>query len=178
MTDKDFIEKLTDVEKKIVAFYRYDEYDTVRNVHDVLEIGSGWGLFTRSILMANDGCRVTTIDKIPEPRHFKENTAGYEDRITRIIGDSKDKLPKLQDKSFDLIYVDGDHGYEGFKRDFYEALRLVRDNGVVVCDDVCHPKNFQNDYGIIKAITEICLNEDMSFGIVPIGHGIAITKKQ
>jgi predicted O-methyltransferase YrrM len=169
MTDKEFLEKITDVERKMFSLYKKLLFRDER----VLEIGTGWGLFSRFCMMLGI-TDLTTIDKIPDPRHFSENVHGYENNIHRIVGDSKEVLKKLKDFDYDIVMIDGDHGYEGFKADFIEAVRLVKSYGMIIVDDVWHPKNFQNDYGILKALSELCMHFDFEITIYPFGHGIAV----
>lgn len=49
---------------------------------------------------------------------------------------SKDVLPILRDKYFHLIYVDGDHGYQGVRSDLLETQRLLCDGGILCGDDL------------------------------------------
>lgn len=44
--------------------------------------------------------------------------------------------PFLKQNAFHLIYVDGDHSYEGCKRDLTYTLRLVAKGGIVCGDDI------------------------------------------
>ena len=46
------------------------------------------------------------------------------------------KLHNWADKSFDIIWVDGAHGYPVLPLDLHNAIRLIRENGVIVVDDV------------------------------------------
>ena len=58
------------------------------------------------------------------------------DMVTVIKGDSQKVLPLLRDKSFDVVYIDGNHIYKYVKHDIAEAKRLVKDNGVICGDDL------------------------------------------
>ena len=55
--------------------------------------------------------------------------------VTAIRGDSRKVLPMLKDKSFDVIYIDGDHRYKFAKSDIVQAKRLVKDDGIICGDD-------------------------------------------
>ena len=46
------------------------------------------------------------------------------------------KLNSWAKNSFDLIWVDGAHGYPVLPLDLYNACRLIKKNGHVVVDDV------------------------------------------
>lgn len=62
--------------------------------------------------------------------------------IPIIIGDShsqevKDELKtRLEGKQIDFLYIDGDHSYEGVKKDFEMYASLVRKGGIIAFDDV------------------------------------------
>ena len=56
--------------------------------------------------------------------------------ITFLRNSSKDILPYLQAKSFDLIYIDGDHSYEGTYFDLTNAINLIKDGGLLCGDDL------------------------------------------
>jgi len=52
----------------------------------------------------------------------------------------------LGKKQVDLLYIDGDHRYEGVKRDFELWSPLVRSGGVVVFHDII--ENRGSNYGV------------------------------
>lgn len=63
----------------------------------------------------------------------------------RILADShaKESLAKLQKKlrgrKLDLLFIDGDHSYQGVKRDFEMYAPLVRRGGIVGFHDIVPP---------------------------------------
>ena len=59
----------------------------------------------------------------------------YKNRASIIRGNSVDVVPTLVNK-FDIIYVDGDHSYEGAKKDLELALTKLKENGVIKVDDL------------------------------------------
>lgn len=50
-------------------------------------------------------------------------------------GDSATNLRKVPDGYFDVIYIDGDHAYEGVKRDIEAAVPKLKPEGVLVFND-------------------------------------------
>lgn len=104
---------------------------------DILEIGSFRG---HSAVLWSEFGNVTCVDDWERPLHFgifKRNVRlAKTDRIQWIQGRSVDVLPTLSARSFDLIYVDGDHSYEGCRGDLLESLRLLRPGGIVCGDDL------------------------------------------
>lgn len=64
-----------------------------------------------------------------------ERLKPYGNRIQIIRGDSKEVLPTLTQK-FDRIYIDGDHSYQGAKKDMELSLPLLKENGRIEVDDL------------------------------------------
>jgi predicted O-methyltransferase YrrM len=52
----------------------------------------------------------------------------------------------LEGKSLDVLYLDGDHSYEGIKADFQLYSPLVRHNGLIVFHDIV--PDYKTRYGI------------------------------
>ena len=66
---------------------------------------------------------------------FKNNLAGHLDNITILRGYSNDKLPLLQNDTFDIIYVDGDHTAEQTYKDGINSWNLLKKRGIMIFDD-------------------------------------------
>lgn len=62
--------------------------------------------------------------------------SGYEDSVISIRGMSDDVLPMLARRSFDLVYIDGNHSYDFFLRDLKNASELVVEGGILCGDDL------------------------------------------
>ena len=56
--------------------------------------------------------------------------------ISFIRGKSQDVMKLFNSQSFDLIYIDGDHSYNGCKNDIVQAKRLIKRNGIICGDDL------------------------------------------
>lgn len=69
---------------------------------------------------------------------FQHNlrAAGINDHVTVCYGSSNEVLPKLDEKSYHLIYIDGSHLYQDVLLDIREAKRLVQNGGVICGDDL------------------------------------------
>lgn len=50
-------------------------------------------------------------------------------------------LVNYESKSYDLIWIDGAHGYPIVAIDIANSVRLLRDGGVLLCDDVWVGRN-------------------------------------
>lgn len=73
-------------------------------------------------------------------------------RLHFFEGDSADAAIKAEIKNtlagrkLDLLFIDGDHSYEGVKSDFEKYKELVSDGGMIVFHDIC--QDFQTRFGI------------------------------
>lgn len=108
-----------------------------------LDIGTATYFSAKS--MAKYRCKVDTIDN--EPKLFGKNEE-LMPKIVSYIYDSKELLPKFikEERRYDLIFIDGDHSYEGVKADIINSMKL---SDIIVCHD------YRNIVGVTKAIDEI-----------------------
>jgi hypothetical protein len=154
--------------KKYGAFYRsnYERgiliYYLIRkyNLTSMLEVGFGRGYSTfcaaKAFYDAGVQGKIVTIDQTFDENFLKalHNVfpADWFKNITFMKGRSADALKQVTDK-FDLIYIDGDHSYEGTKIDW----ELTNDKWTkcMLFDDYHLPS--KNDPGIqcSKLIDEI-----------------------
>lgn len=135
----------------------------------ILEIGSFEGRSTCWFLMnamSHSASRITCVDTwdargtnaVPGDEcvfhRFKKNCqfTGKSERITIIRQDSKLCLPTLNDSSFDIIYVDGDHSPEGSYSDSINSFRLIKKGGLIIWDDYLWSESVRS--GVDRACTE------------------------
>ena len=64
---------------------------------------------------------------------IKEN---FDIDIIHIKGYSFEVMQLLKDKSFDLIYIDGDHSYNSVKQDILLSKKLIKEEGIICGDDL------------------------------------------
>lgn len=122
----------------------------------ILEIGTWMG--TTAILWAamvsrHEGGRVYCCDlsffygtfaaydgKTYDKLMYKDT--GYEKYITELMGDTHDPAyitrvhKEVGPGTIDLMFIDGDHTYEGVKADFYNFSPLVKKGGYVAFHDI------------------------------------------
>lgn len=110
----------------------------------ILEIGTGLGgtsyFFSR---LANRGSTVVTVDIAPAAEQFVGlyNRRAYP-RTKCVVGNSHDHLTVeevtrvLGSGPVDLLYIDGDHSYEGVARDFELYQRFCREGTLVAFHDI------------------------------------------
>ena len=58
--------------------------------------------------------------------------------VKYITGNSQDIniKNKLKNKKFDVIFIDGDHTYDGVKKDFQLYSELINENGIICFHDI------------------------------------------
>ena len=63
-------------------------------------------------------------------------------------------------KKYDLIWIDGAHGYPVVCIDIINSLHILKENGLILCDDVCLKLNQSNSDIMYSSIaTYETLNE-------------------
>lgn len=105
---------------------------------------------------------------------FKEiiQKVGLEDMVTPFKGNSSAFAESVQTGSkFRMIFIDGDHTYEGVTQDIFSLVNLLRGDGIICFHDYC--KEFP---GVLKAVNKhIISSKDFSdFSLV---KSLLIVKK-
>lgn len=129
-------------------------YDRAGEMSDIVEIGSYLGRSTHALLSGCNG-KVIAIDTwkggklIPmdgtEYDKFLENIKGV-GQLTTIIGDSVEISKTIE--PVDMVFLDGDHTYDGVKRDIEAWLPKAKK---LICGHD-HDPEFP---GVIKAVSEL-----------------------
>ena len=117
----------------------------------ILEIGTANGITAAILASLFPDAEIVTIDLPQENEKFRlsynreESFNQYADSRDTLIANFNNvsfvttnsvNLNNWSEKSFDLIWVDGAHGYPVLPLDLYNSCRLIKKNGVVVVDDV------------------------------------------
>lgn len=141
----------------IFASMSCSKYYKLKNI---LEIGTYNGKNAAFLAELLPKSKIDTVD-LPDDHSDFINTYGREEIVIRkkFIYDRNQLIKKFQNlnfiqknsiflnsfqKKYDLIWIDGAHGYPMFTIDFVNSLNLLKKNGVILCDDVIL-KNQLND---------------------------------
>lgn len=119
----------------------------------------------RGILTSGDadGNNVVHIDGERAFQMIKEKAKGVPFVDVRR-GYSQDVLPEFPDEFFDVVYIDGDHSFQGCARDLDLALRKVKKGGWICGHDYemnyTHTLNVY-DFGVGSAVDIFCLRNGL-----------------
>lgn len=153
----------------------------------ILEIGTaiGFSAISFSKYLSEDG-RIDTIEiealRVEQAIQNIEKV-GVSDKIRVLEGDALDILPYLQEQ-YDVVFIDAAKGkYNEF---FEHALRLCKQGGYIIADNVLYKGMVQSDYNKHKQRTAVnklrnfidmtSNNEHLDAKLLEIGDGLMICK--
>lgn len=141
------------------------------NKNNILEIGSHEGRSTTFMLQHLCNHKDSSFLSI-DPYNMKDKTCNvYNDtknifldniklcynyeKFKQINGYSSEELKKIveENKTFNIIYIDGSHLYDDVKSDIYYSDKLLEIDGVIIVDDV-GIKDIDGYVDVRKACTE------------------------
>ena len=106
---------------------------------DVVEIGLGSGsTFRLWPLVVHPDARITGIDRIAPDIEFEDGIS----QTTRILTrDSqteaaRDEVASIHPDGIDFLFIDGDHSFDGVRRDFELYGPFVRNPGIIAFHDI------------------------------------------
>ena len=157
----------------------------ISNIKDVLEIGTFTGLSALSISLAlpEDG-KLIALDKNEETNKialsfFKK--ANQTHKIQTIVKPALETLGELNDKKFDMVFIDADK--MNYKAYYEKSLGLVNRGGLIVIDNVLwhgEVADEKNDDKFTINIREFnkFVSEDKRVEqiIIPLGDGMTVCR--
>ena len=117
----------------------------------ILEIGVGQAQSTRTILSAlkeNKKGMLVSIDIRDRIKRIPDDLLPY---WHLIVGNShnSETLEEVEmtfPEQLDLLFIDGDHSYEGVKKDFEMYSLLVKKDGLIILHDICNENEGVKDF--------------------------------
>ena len=85
----------------------------------------------------------------------------FSDNVNIIKGDSNQILRGIRPLLFDYVFLDGGHKYETVKNDLLNLTEVIRNNGIILCDDY----NLSYAPGVKKAIDEYVSSNNFNLKI-------------
>lgn len=153
----------------------------------ILEIGTavGYSAMCFSKYLAEDGL-IDTIER--DEKRIEEAKQNFkkvevENKINLYEGDAVEILPTLNEK-YDVVFIDAAKGkYPFFLK---EALRMLKQDGIIFADNILYKGYVMSDYNKHKQrtavrnlreyIAETTENPLLDTEILEVGDGLAITK--
>ncbi|MBO0545729.1 O-methyltransferase [Clostridium botulinum] len=177
------------VHKEVANFFRvYDKCK--KNLKKILELGTAIGYSSIFMSLSSNGeSNITTIerdDKMIEIARSNIEKHGFKDKIKIIHGDCLEILKDLDDK-YDMIFMDAGKGH--YNEFLPYCLKLLNKDGIIIADNVLFRGMVANDELVIrrkitivkrmrKYMNMISDKENFITSIIPMGDGIAITKRR
>ncbi len=160
-----------------------------RNPEKVLEIGTAVGYSAMCFSeYLNDNGKIDTIERDEERiAEAKENIkkVGVEEKINIYEGDAVEILPTMNDK-YDVVFIDAAKGKYPFFLE--QALRMLKDDGIIFADNILYKGYVMGDYNKHKQrtavihlrqyIKETTENPELETEILEVGDGLAISRKK
>ena len=155
----------------------------------ILEIGTavGYSAICFSEYLKENG-RIDTIEKDEQREaEARENIkkVGVENKIKLYEGDAVEILPTLDEK-YDVVFIDAAKGKYPFFLE--QALRVLKDDGIILADNILYKGYVMSDYNKHKQrtavthlrqyIKEITENPELETEILEVGDGLAISRKR
>ena len=122
------------------------------NFKEVMEIGTFDGENALYLSKIFPSSKITTYDLDETDHYFKSSYNRKDKEIRKKFCDDRDSILKMSnnivfkksnslnltfsEKKFDLIWIDGAHGYPFVTIDIINSLRLLNNHGYLICDDV------------------------------------------
>ena len=153
---------------------------------NILEIGTAIG-YSSLLFSKYSNANITTIEKSKEISEIaKANFSKYNKKINLINMDAKKALNNFN-QGFDFVFIDANKSqYEYY---FNESLKLLNENGLIVCDNILFRGETTNDdlinrrhitmvKNLRKFLSHITNLDDYVTSIIPIGDGISLTTRR
>lgn len=154
----------------------------------ILEIGTavGYSAMCFSEYLA-ENARIDTIERDEQREaEARENVkkVGVENKIKLYEGDAVEILPTLDEK-YDVVFIDAAKGKYPFFLE--QALRMLKDDGIILADNILYKGYVMSDYNKHKQrtavthlreyIKETTENPELETEILEVGDGLAISRK-
>ena len=158
-----------------------------KNPSNILEIGTavGYSAICFAKFLDSNG-NIDTIERDEqraEEAKINIKNMKLENTINVLIGDAVEILPTIN-KKYDMVFIDAAKGkYPFFLK---EALRLLKQDGIIIADNILYKGYVFSDYNKHKQrtavrnlreyIKEVTENPNIETKILEVGDGLAISK--
>lgn len=162
--------------KEMSISHKYGKilYSLVRYfpVTNVLEIGTGIGVSTLYMAMANPSATILSVEGSPQKAQFASELFrrfGLK-QIKVWTGEFNDVLPsvlKSNDRQLDLVFIDGNHREHSTIKYFEMIMPYLHNDSLIVFDDIHWSKGMSDAWETIKKHDRVKVTIDLfRLGIV------------
>jgi predicted O-methyltransferase YrrM len=159
------------------------ELITPMDVKRIVEIGTGFGESAKFFSGLKPDATIYTVDGFGlygdgriynrlEHDKVKAINESLGRNVIQILANSY-KVP--WELPIDVLFIDGDHSYEGCRMDFINYGPMVRNKGLIVFDDYTQENNPNN--GVRKVVDEILEANSAGYKILHQGYYSIILQK-
>lgn len=130
-----------------------------------LELGSSLGIATQAIALGYSKNEVTTIEGCPNISEFTTNQL-YKFNIQNVTlktGEFDKVLSELKNKSYDLIFIDGNHNKDATLSYFNVLLDNSHNDSIIIFDDIHWSKDMVEAWNTIKTHPKVTVSIDTFF---------------
>jgi hypothetical protein len=116
-------------------------------------------IFTMYEFTTDFAGRTDVFNNMTQLEHYRRKFADRGYQVVIEVGMSQQNLAKYPDKSFDLIYIDGDHSYASVKQDTNISKAKLADNGIIIFNDyIMYDYVNGMTYGVVRSVNELVIN--------------------
>jgi predicted O-methyltransferase YrrM len=129
-----------------------------------LGVGNGGSFFVNSIFLQKTAIKLHCVDNIAyRDTHIKQSETKIQkkvDMLQEMFSDkdiffhnmSTNEFFEQNKNTFDCIFIDADHSYEGVLADYKNAMEVINKGGIIILHDIAN-----TDTGVAKLWNEIKL---------------------
>ena len=131
----------------------------------ILELGTSLGLGTQAMSLGNPNASIQSIEGCPNIRNYSQNnfkTMGLTN-VEFLQGDFDKVLDELQDSTYDLIFIDGNHQKTATLNYFNRLLKQVHNDSVMIFDDIHWSADMEDAWSQISSHPEVSVSIDTFF---------------
>lgn len=153
------------------AGHKFFAYDLVSNMKPgrIVELGTHYGTSLWSFAQAVKDNKIETELNAIDTWEGEKHAGFYSEEVFETVNGIKDKfytnlkinlirktfdeaLSGFEDKSIDVLHIDGLHTYDAVKHDFESWLPKIKENGLILFHDI---KVCEGDFGVYKFWDEL-----------------------
>jgi len=111
-------------------------------------------------------------DGLTQRQYYEREMAPFLGVTTIVEGRSQETLRAYTDRSFDLVYVDGDHEYDAVRADSELAVEMTAPSGFLVFNDYLLFDHNNAAYGIVPVVNDLAVNHGWDVVGFAINHAL------